>query len=58
MNSSDYNRYYHAIMNANDIRDDDVCRKVLRGIYNDMCAEYGPTNDDVKHLFGLFRLYI
>ena len=58
MNSSDYNRFYDAIKAANSISDNDTCRQALSRIYADMCSQYGPSDEDVKHLYGLFRLYI
>ena len=56
--SSVYNNYYHAIMNANSIYDEDVCRDTLRGIYARMCRETGLTNDEFDRLYRYFRLYI
>ena len=58
MNSSDYNRYLHAVEAANGIRDNDACRQALRRIYSDMCAQYGSRDDDVEHLYRKFRISI
>ena len=58
MRSDDYNKYLTAIRAANDISDNDLCRELLRKIYAQMVAQYGPNEDDVDFLYRKFRLHI
>lgn len=57
MNSSDYNRYLAAIKAANDF-EERRAKELLRGIYVDMVAKYGVSDNDVDYLYRQFRYHI
>lgn len=57
MDAKDYNRYLAAIKAANDC-EASRARELLRGIYADMVARYGLSDNDVDYLFRQFRYHI
>lgn len=55
MDATSYNRYLAAIKAANDMRDYDRSREVLRNIQADMIANFGLSDNDVDYLLRQFR---
>ena len=58
MDAKSYNEYLSRIKFANDLKDKDDAKEILREIQKDMIIKFGFNDDDVKYLIKKFRYYI
>ena len=58
MDATSYNRYLSVIKTANDMKDKDRAKEILRNVQAEMVSNYGLSDSDVEHLIKQFRYYV